>query len=233
MRKFLLALLTMSVLFTAAPAVALTIDLIAADDNTAINNWISGLGGNVTVLEDFETQSAGWYQSLSTSVGTFSAGGNIGVGATSYNANHDVSSDQPHFTVRDQAWYGRGNTTSGGTMYLDSADITEIKLDLSVSVTNLFFYLQDPSDVRAITTFGSQGYSQAFPTSLANGSLWFVGISSDDFLSSVSWTTSNQNDGYGLDDFSTVAPVPEPATMLLLGTGLVGLATVSRKKFQK
>jgi hypothetical protein len=45
----------------------------------------------------------------------------------------------------------------------------------------------------------------------------------------IHWTMQCGNDYLN----QTSAPVPEPATMLLFGCGLIGLATVGRKKFQK
>jgi hypothetical protein len=69
--------------------------------------------------------------------------------------------------------------------------------------------------------------------------LWYIGDASlytenDPFV----WISPNMHElshyrTWTTDPLGGVAPVPEPATMFLLGTGLLGIGAVSRKKMFK
>jgi hypothetical protein len=220
------------VLLLAGSAFALDIDIY--DPSTV---------GPLTMLEDFENPiSGGWYQSLDTNVGTFYAGGDPGTGDTSYNENNTTPSDEPYFSIQDRAenWYGRYNVTDGGSQWLDSGDITKLTLNINEDLVNaynsLFFYIMDPSDCSATTTIQGKGTTTASYSfaNKSNAAKYLIGITweNNESLTTIEWSTSNTSDGYGLDNFAT-SPVPEPATMLLLGSSLIGLAGLGRNKFRK
>ena len=66
-----------------------------------------------------------------------------------------------------------------------------------------------------------------------NGNLAYISLISDSVFDSASLIFDNQNnnanDGWGIDNV-TLAKVPEPGTLALLGLGLAGLSMARRRQ---
>lgn len=224
----------------ATSASAATIS-ISSFDMTSYNTALAASGPVIT--ENFETFSEGNVGDLfQTSVGTFATTGGTGTGGTVTQSG--FANDGSQLAIRDGNVYGRTSTTAALTgdsaddKFLDSNDTFGIEWVAGIggqAFNRLLLTLTDAADVGATMTVTSGGDTLSFSTA-GNGNQQLVVI---DFASAVSSASvffessdkngARKNDGFSLDDIA-IAPVPLPASGLILATALMGMGAYARKK---
>ena len=184
-------------------------------DNVLFNNG-SLVHSGLLVQGDFNGSGAGFIVDFTSASGN----GNLG-----------VSGGQAVLVG------GAGNTPfTNVTVQLENG-ATFTKMILNIDVTN---GLQPPTQVQFTVNYtlaGGQVFNQVFTVD-TNGQNFF-GITAGDgavinsvTIQALGNTTFAQINQWRIGGFNTPNEVPEPATLLLLGTGVAGTASALRRRYK-